>query len=167
MTARSSDPSERQLGHAFAIGHGRHGSGARRQRGPEYGDDLLVEDELLGLVLRVVRLGAIVFDQHLERSALDASFVVDVLLGQQHPVSLRLTESGARPGERYDRTDLDGFTLGRLRPDWARREQRCDRGRAGDSEKYVLASAHQNPPLMKIFSTTDVEFRLEVRSETR
>src|SRR5262249_36623234 len=89
------------------------------------------------------RLRPVIFNQNLDGPTFDSAFLVDDLLGQQHPVSFRLAKSRAGTRQRDHRPDLDRLAL--LRPD-ARRtshQERCDRNRVCEPDK---SAGHRSPP---------------------
>ena len=90
------------------------------------GDDerhLVDLDQLVGRVDRDLRLGLGIEHQHLERMAVNAAFVVDVL--DRHLVGLDEIEAvpGFRPGGRHQRAEAERLLLLRLRA--SRRNGEC------------------------------------------
>jgi hypothetical protein len=145
---------DRDLPYLLRVGDRRDRTRAGGERRTDDELHLLAEDQILGLALGDVGLGAVVFDQDLERAAFDAAVLVDGLLGELDPAALGQAEARARPGQRQHRADLDRLAGRRLRRDETgqRREPHGNRQRG----KRTDDRANARPPARCLHTSSSV-----------
>ena len=105
--------------------HRQHRLAARRGVAAEYGDDLVVEQQLLRLFGKDLDERLRVFHDRLKLLAEHAALGVDLFDRQQFGVMQRALDDGDGAAQRMENSDLDGVALGRLR-DIAHEAVGCD-----------------------------------------